>query len=78
MPQQLNLRVVKAAARSQFGDFPGVEGFGLGENSLRIYIRNAEVSRRLPSQFQGVPVDFIVTGDITASPAPGVARESSS
>lgn len=76
MPQQPDLRAIKAAARNQFGNCPGVEGFGLGENSLRIYIRNTDVRRQLPTQFQGVPVDFVVTGEITASPAPDSTRES--
>lgn len=66
-----NLRAIKSAAKSLFGHIEGVEGFGLGENSLRIYIRNAMVRKELPSIFQGVPVEFVVTGDITASGASG-------
>ena len=66
-----NLRAIKAAAKSLFGCIDGVEGFGLGENSLRIYIRNSEVRDQLPSVFQGVPVEFVITGEITASGASG-------
>ena len=30
-----DLRAIKAAAKSQFGHLPGVEGFGIGDNMLR-------------------------------------------
>ncbi len=62
-----DLRAIKSAAKSLFGHIEGVQGFGLGENSLRIYILNAEVREELPPVFQGVPVEFVITGDITAS-----------
>jgi hypothetical protein len=64
--QNTDLSSLKAAAKHQFGHIQGVTGFGVGEQSLRIYVRNSEVKKRLPEQFQGVPVDYIVTGDITA------------
>jgi hypothetical protein len=64
-----NLRAIKAAAKSLFSHIDGVEGFGLGENSLRIYIRNTKVRDALPSVFQGVPVEFVITGEITAAGA---------
>src|SRR5437016_4097677 len=60
------LQVVKAAARSQFGDLEGVVGFGIGDQVLRIYVRNAEVGKRLPVEFQGVPVEVVVTGEVSA------------
>jgi len=66
-----NLRAIKAAAKSLFRHIDGVEGFGLGENSLRIYIRNSKVRDQLPSIFQEVPVEFVITGEITASGASG-------
>lgn len=62
----INLQQVKAAAKDQFGRQPGVLGFGLGERSLRIYVRSAEVCAQLPNEFQGIPVDCIVTGNISA------------
>lgn len=69
-----DLRAVKTAAKAQFGQTPGVEGFGIGDGTLRIYVRNADVRKQLPSEFQGVPVDFVVSGDITAYTAPVVTR----
>jgi len=65
-----NLREVKAAAKSQYGHVKGVQGFGIGESSLRVYIHNEKVRGELPSEIQGVPVEFVVVGDITASDAP--------
>lgn len=62
----INLQQIKAAAKAQFGRLPGVLGFGLGGRSLRIYVRSAEICAQLPDEFQSVPVDCIVTGDISA------------
>lgn len=39
---------------------------GIGGNSLRVYIRDAKASASLPDEFIGVPVTFVVTGDIKA------------
>ncbi|HZO89601.1 MAG TPA: hypothetical protein VFB38_14835 [Chthonomonadaceae bacterium] len=61
-----DLRAVKAAAQSQFGQIPGIEGFGIGDGTLGIYVRNAEVRNQLPHEYQGVPVEFVITGDIEA------------
>jgi hypothetical protein len=61
-----DLRSIKSAAKSRFGHVRGVEGVGLGEGSLRIYVRNTDIQKRLPSEFRGVPVEFVVTGDISA------------
>ena len=64
-----DMRSLKAAAKEEFGRVRGVEGVGLGEGSLRVYVRNAEVRRRLPTEFRGVPVDPVVTGEISATSA---------
>jgi hypothetical protein len=61
----MDLRAVKAAAKLQFGHIAGVEGFGIGESVLRIYVQDASLRDRLPTEFQGVPVDLVVTGKIT-------------
>ena len=53
-------------AKSQFGDLDGVVGFGIGDHVLRIYVRNSKVRERLPTSFQGVPVEVVVTGDVSA------------
>ncbi len=64
-PEQPNLQQVKAAAKAAWSQIPGVEGFGLGERSLRIYVRSVDICDQLPSEFQGVPVDCVVSGDIS-------------
>ena len=61
-----DMRSVKAAARAELGQVGGVEGFGIGDGSLRVYVRDAEVRKRLPTRFRGVPVDCVVTGEISA------------
>ena len=64
--QKPDLRAIKTAARTEFGLTPGVQGFGIGDRTLRIYIHNDDVRHTLPASYQGVPVDFVVTGDVTA------------
>lgn len=65
-PKQ-DMRSVKAAAKEQFGRVRGVEGFGIGDGTLRVYVRDSQVREQLPSKFRGVPVDCVVTGDISVS-----------
>jgi hypothetical protein len=60
-----DMRAVKAAAKSKFGNVKGVEGIGIGDRVLRVYVRTEEVAKDLPKEFQGVRVDYIVTGEIT-------------
>ena len=64
-----DLRAIKSAARTEFGQTPGVQGFGIGDQTIRIYIHDPEVQSQLPASYQGVPVDFVVTGDITSQNA---------
>ena len=61
-----DMRSLKAAAKEELGRIQGVEGVGLGESSLRIYVRNPEVRKRLPKEFRGVLVNPEVTGDISS------------
>jgi hypothetical protein len=61
---QAQLQEAKKAAKEQFKRVDGVQGFGLGENTLNIYIRNPEVKRALPTEYHGVPITFVTTGDI--------------
>lgn len=72
--QIADLRAVKAAAKSQFGQTPGVEGFGIGDGTLRVYIRNAAVREHLPCEYQGVSLEFVVTGDLKAFSASNLSR----
>ncbi|PSB04602.1 hypothetical protein [Merismopedia glauca] len=64
--QELDLRSIKAAAKQQFAQIDGVEGIGIGDRTLNIYIHDSQVKQQLPSEFQGVPVNCVVTGDITS------------
>ena len=65
-PSAADLASIKAAAKREFSDLAGVEGFGIGDGTLRIYVRNLAVSRMLPDHFKGADVDIVVTGDIAA------------
>ena len=60
------LKTVKAAAKQAFAAIAGVQGVGIGDQALRVYITNPDVRKSLPEQFQGVPVEFVVAGDIRA------------
>ena len=62
----LNMASIKAAAKRELQGLDGVEGFGIGEHSLRVYVRDAEAGRRLPRTFHGADVECVVTGDIQA------------
>jgi hypothetical protein len=64
MKTQPDLRAIKAAAKEEFRGVPGVEGFGLGDRALRVYVSNADVTRQLPRTYHGVAVECVVTGDI--------------
>lgn len=63
-----DMRAIKAQAKLEFGKIAGVEGFGVGDYVLRIYVNNARVKEKLPSQFHGVPVDLVISGNIVARP----------
>ena len=55
----------KAAAKKELGQIPGVEGFGIGDASLRVYVHDAAVEKLVPSEFRGVPVHCVVTGAVS-------------
>jgi hypothetical protein len=61
-----DLRAVKATAKKLYGNLEGVEGIGIGDRALRIYVRTEEVAKNLPKEIQGVEVVYIVTGQISA------------
>ncbi|SMC01556.1 hypothetical protein SAMN00767673_3191 [Rubrobacter radiotolerans DSM 5868] len=66
-PQGENdVRSVKAAAKRELGRLRGVEGVGVGDGCLRVYVRSAEVREELPESFRGVPVEPVVVGDVRA------------
>jgi hypothetical protein len=60
-----HLQKLKRAARTAFADMPGVVGFGVGTNSVRVYFRDdrAKVSTAVPDMFRGVRIEKLVFGD---------------
>lgn len=60
-----DMRAIKAAAKIRFANVDGVEGVGIGDRALRVYVRSEEVAEDMPKEFQGVRIDYVVTGKIT-------------
>jgi len=60
------LKAKKRDAQRKLGAVPGVEGFGIGDGTIRVYLRSPEVERLLPRDFEGVRLEFVVVGDIAA------------
>lgn len=60
------LKTIKAAAKLAFAAVSGVQGVGIGDQALRVYIASPDVKKSLPDEFQGVPVECVVAGDIRA------------
>jgi hypothetical protein len=67
MMDPTQLKAKKRAAQERLAEVEGVEGFGVGDGTIRVYLRSPEVRSRLPDDFEGVPLEFVVTGDIVAS-----------
>ncbi|HEV7243085.1 MAG TPA: hypothetical protein VGQ36_27910 [Thermoanaerobaculia bacterium] len=61
------LRDAKEVAKRDFGSMPGVEGIGIGDGVLRIYVRDANVIDHLPRSCEKVDLEFVVTGDVSTS-----------
>jgi hypothetical protein len=61
-----DLTTVKKAVKKQFQHLLGIEGVGIGDGVINIYISNPEVSKQLPSTFENVPLNCIKTGMIKA------------
>jgi hypothetical protein len=55
-----DLMTARTAARKELGEISGVEGFGIGDGSLRVYVHDAAVKKLVPSEFHGIPVDCVV------------------
>jgi hypothetical protein len=62
-----DLLALKEQAWKEYGHIDGVQGVGIGDNALRIYVRDSKVSQQIPSQFHGVEVHVEVVGDILAA-----------
>lgn len=67
-----DLEAVKIDAKRLWGRIPGVIGFGIGQDCLRVYVHNSKVQKKFPEKkfpetFEGVKLDIIITGDIVAA-----------
>lgn len=62
----VELKAAKARAREQLSGVPGVEGFGIGDRCLRIYVRDEATARKIPREISGVPIVAVVSGVIQA------------
>jgi hypothetical protein len=60
------IAAAKASAIGRYANLDGIEGFGIGDGALRVYIRSDDMRARLPAQVDGVPIEFVVTGNIVA------------
>ena len=61
------LRDAKETAKRDFGSMPGVEGIGIGDGVLRVYVRDANVKDQLPRSCENVDLEFVVTGHVKPS-----------
>ena len=66
MKSSQDLPTIKKAAKKEFQNIPGIEGFGIGDGVINIYVSNSEVVKQLPSTFRDVPLNFVLTGIIEA------------
>lgn len=66
MSRRERSQAAKSAAKAAFGDIEGIQGFGVGDGTVRIYIRSASVGAVLPKELNGVPLDLIITEDLAA------------
>lgn len=66
-PSAEDLRRAKARAKDELlTAIDGVEGVGLGDGVVRVYVRDELVARRLPPELDGVPLEPVIVGEITA------------
>ncbi|HSK23673.1 MAG TPA: hypothetical protein VK906_10875 [Egicoccus sp.] len=60
------LRAAKEHARAILGDWAGVRGLGIGDGCVRVYVSDAAVARDLPDEVDGVRLESVEVGDVTA------------
>lgn len=54
----------KTQAKTLVLDVAGVQGVGIGDGTIRVYIREASVARLLPLDVDGVPVEAVTVGEV--------------
>jgi hypothetical protein len=68
-PTLQELAAAKAGLLNQFKNVPGVNGFGVGEHSIRIYVRDSSLRQLIPPSFNNIEVECLVEADISARQA---------
>jgi len=63
------LRSAKAAAKAAWGHLDGVNGFGIGDDVVHVYLRNDEAGKALPDDINGVPLKRVIVGDVEPAEA---------
>lgn len=58
----MSVQMVKAKYEMQLMGIPGVQGTGIGRDSIIVYVVTSEVAHRIPTILDGVPVTVIVSG----------------
>lgn len=61
-----SMQSIKAEAKRHYSHISGVKGFGVGQNSLRVYVVSRDAASQIPQIFRGVRVDVVEVGDIVA------------
>lgn len=64
--QEQRLLAAKEEAWRRWNSHPAVSGVGLGDGTVRLYLVDDSLCEELPSELMGVPIEIVVTGDITA------------
>jgi hypothetical protein len=60
------LRRAKRRAKDLLLAIDGVQGIGIGDETIRVYVRDASVALELPDDVDGVPVEPVEVGEVIA------------
>jgi hypothetical protein len=60
------LNVAKARAKELLAHLDGVEGIGIGDKVILVYVRSEAVAAKIPDTIYNVPVKVNMVGDIEA------------
>jgi hypothetical protein len=67
MASMQQLSDAKKVAKRDFGGMPGVEGIGIGDGVLRVYVQDADVIGRLPRSCEAINIEFVISGEVKSS-----------
>lgn len=59
------LRAAKARARDRWSDVDGVQGVGIGDGCVRLYVRSPDVLDPRPTDVDGITVELVTVGEVT-------------